>query len=42
MIFVDSSAWIAYFNQSGDPVAARLDEALASDERVCLSNIVVT
>src|SRR5262249_43528420 len=36
------SVWIEYFRAGDDPVAARLDEALHSEERVCISNIVVT
>jgi predicted nucleic acid-binding protein len=42
LIFVDSSAWISYFNGTKDPVAARLGEALESDQRICLIDLVVT
>lgn len=42
MIFVDSSAWISYFNGAADPVAARLGETLESDQRLCLIDLVVT
>jgi predicted nucleic acid-binding protein len=42
VILVDSSAWIAYFTAGRGFVAARLDEALRSDERVCITDIVLT
>jgi predicted nucleic acid-binding protein len=42
LIFVDSSAWISYFNGTPDSVAARLGAALDSDQRVCLIDLVVT
>jgi predicted nucleic acid-binding protein len=42
LIFVDSSAWISHFNGTVDPVAARLGEALESDLRLCLIDLVVT
>jgi predicted nucleic acid-binding protein len=42
LIFVDSSAWISHFNGTADSVAARLGEALESDLRLCLIDLVVT
>ena len=42
MIFVDSSAWISYFNDTQDPVADRLGEAFESDQSLCLIDLVVT
>ena len=42
MIFVDSSAWISYFNGTSDPVAAHLGAALDADQSVCVIDLVVT
>lgn len=42
MIFVDSSAWISYFNGTPDAAAAHLATVLDSDQRVCLIDLVVT
>jgi predicted nucleic acid-binding protein len=42
LIFVDSSVWIAYFQDSGAPPANRLDDALAAGESICLAEIVLT
>jgi predicted nucleic acid-binding protein len=42
LIFIDSSAWISYFNGRREPVARRLDEALTQDERLCIADLVLT
>jgi predicted nucleic acid-binding protein len=42
LIFVDSSAWISYFNGAPDAAAAHLAAALDADRRVCLIDLVVT
>ena len=41
VIFVDSSAWIAYFNGDSGAVATSLDGALRTDERLCIADIVL-
>jgi predicted nucleic acid-binding protein len=42
LIFVDSSAWIAFFNGAKDPIADRLDEALHHDESLCIADLILT
>jgi predicted nucleic acid-binding protein len=42
LILVDSSAWISYFSGTRDPVADRLGEALESDQRLCLVDLILT
>jgi predicted nucleic acid-binding protein len=42
VIFVDSSAWIGFFNDADERVADRVDEALQQDEPLCIADLVLT